>query len=61
MGSLELAKMATSWGLGGVPEINAAIADKWRPYRSLATSYLFTAADERANSPPAASPRSAHP
>ena len=26
-----------------------AIAEKWRPYRSLATSYLFSAAFERAS------------
>ena len=31
-----------------------AIADKWRPYRSLATSYLFTATFAQANTPPAA-------
>jgi DNA-3-methyladenine glycosylase II len=30
-----------------------AIADKWRPYRSLATSYLFSAAYESAQAPPA--------
>jgi DNA-3-methyladenine glycosylase II len=30
------------------------IADKWRPYRSLATSYLFSAAFEPAEPPPAA-------
>ncbi len=30
-----------------------AIADKWRPYRSLATSYLFSAAFEPAEAPPA--------
>jgi DNA-3-methyladenine glycosylase II len=30
------------------------IADKWRPYRSLATSYLFSAAFEPAGAPPAA-------
>jgi len=30
------------------------IADKWRPYRSLATSYLFSAAFEPAEAPPAA-------
>ena len=30
------------------------IADKWRPYRSLATSYLFSAAFEQAGTPPAA-------
>jgi hypothetical protein len=28
-----------------------AIADKWRPYRSLATSYLFAAAFEPADAP----------
>jgi DNA-3-methyladenine glycosylase II len=31
-----------------------AIADKWRPYRSLATSYLFSATFAQANTPPAA-------
>src|SRR5215472_14007668 len=31
-----------------------AIAGKWRPYRSLATSYLFSAAFEPAQAPPAA-------
>jgi DNA-3-methyladenine glycosylase II len=30
-----------------------AIAEKWRPYRSLATSYLFSAAFERPGTPPA--------
>jgi DNA-3-methyladenine glycosylase II len=30
------------------------IAGKWRPYRSLATSYLFTATFAQANIPPAA-------
>ena len=29
-----------------------AIAEKWRPYRSLATSYLFSAAFERTDAPP---------
>jgi DNA-3-methyladenine glycosylase II len=29
------------------------IAEKWRPYRSLATSYLFSAAFEQAEGPPA--------
>jgi len=33
------------------PEV-LAIADKWRPYRSLATSYLFSAAFEPAGVPP---------
>jgi DNA-3-methyladenine glycosylase II len=28
-----------------------AIAERWRPYRSLATSYLFSAAFERADAP----------
>ena len=28
------------------------IADKWRPYRSLATSYLFSAAYSRPSHPP---------
>jgi DNA-3-methyladenine glycosylase II len=31
-----------------------AIAEKWRPYRSLATSYLFSAAFEPTQTPPAA-------
>ena len=31
-----------------------AIAEKWRPYRSLATSYLFSAAFETAVAPPVA-------
>jgi DNA-3-methyladenine glycosylase II len=33
-----------------------AIAEKWRPYRSLATSYLFSAALVRAQTPPAVPP-----
>ena len=32
-----------------------AIAEKWRPYRSLATSYLFSAAFEPAEAPPVTS------
>jgi DNA-3-methyladenine glycosylase II len=36
-----------------------AIAEKWRPYRSLATSYLFSAAFESAEAPPVARHRSA--
>ena len=31
-----------------------SIAEKWRPYRSLATSYLFSAAFEPAGAPPVA-------
>jgi DNA-3-methyladenine glycosylase II len=38
-----------------------AIAEKWRPYRSLATSYLFSAAFEPAEAPPVAYPGSALP
>jgi DNA-3-methyladenine glycosylase II len=38
------------------PEEVIAIAEKWRPYRSLATSYLFSAAFEPAEAPPAAPP-----
>jgi len=37
------------------PEV-LAIAEKWRPYRSLATSYLFSAAFEPAQVPPVAGP-----
>ena len=36
-----------------------AIADKWRPYRSLATSCLFSAAYEPAEAPPATQNESA--
>ena len=36
-----------------------AIAGKWRPYRSLATSYLFSAAYEPAEAPPTAQNRGA--
>jgi DNA-3-methyladenine glycosylase II len=35
-----------------IPEEVLAIAEKWRPYRSLATSYLFSAAFEQAEAPP---------
>ena len=34
-----------------------AVAEKWRPYRSLATSYLFSAAFEPAGAPPVVRPR----
>ena len=36
------------------PQEVLAIAERWRPYRSLATSYLFSAAFEPAEAPPAA-------
>jgi DNA-3-methyladenine glycosylase II len=39
------------------PEV-LAIAANWRPYRSLATSYLFSAAFEPAGAPPATRPGS---
>jgi len=39
------------------PEV-LAIAEKWRPYRSLATSYLFSAVFEPAEASPAARPKS---
>jgi len=38
-----------------------AIAEKWRPYRSLATSYLFSAAFAAAEAASVAPPASAHP
>jgi 3-methyladenine DNA glycosylase/8-oxoguanine DNA glycosylase len=37
-----------------LPQEVLAIAEKWRPYRSLATSYLFSAAFEPAEAPPVA-------
>jgi len=37
-----------------VQEEVLAVAEKWRPYRSLATSYLFSAAYEPAGAPPVA-------
>ena len=36
------------------PQEVLAIAENWRPYRSLATSYLFSAAFDPAEAPPAA-------
>jgi DNA-3-methyladenine glycosylase II len=50
-GDLALRKaVRTAYGLDHVPTQDEmlAIADKWRPYRSLATSYLFSAAFEPA-------------
>ena len=37
-----------------------AVAEKWRPYRSLATSYLFSAAFEPAAAPPGSASASDH-
>ena len=53
-GDLALRKAIQSvYQLGHLPSQQEvlAIADKWRPYRSLATSYLFSAAYERTEAP----------
>ena len=50
-GDLALRKaVQAAYGLDHRPSQDEvlAIAEKWRPYRSLATSYLFSAALERA-------------
>ena len=54
-GDLALRKaVRAAYGLGQLPAPDEvlAIAEKWRPYRSLATSYLFSAAAERAGPSP---------
>jgi DNA-3-methyladenine glycosylase II len=59
-GDLALRKaIQAAYQLGHLPTQDEvlAIAEKWRPYRSLATSYLFSAAFEPARTPPAAAPR----
>jgi DNA-3-methyladenine glycosylase II len=56
-GDLALRKaVRTAYGLDHLPTEQEvlAIAEKWRPYRSLATSYLFSAAFERAAAAPVA-------
>jgi len=56
-GDLALRKaVQAAYQLGHRPtqEEVLAIAEKWRPYRSLATSYLFSAAFEPAEAPPVA-------
>jgi DNA-3-methyladenine glycosylase II len=56
-GDLALRKaVQAAYHLGHLPTQQEVldIADKWRPYRSLATSYLFSAAFEQARPPPAA-------
>jgi DNA-3-methyladenine glycosylase II len=56
-GDLALRKaVRAAYGLDHLPAEQevAAIAENWRPYRSLATSYLFSAAYEPAEEPPAA-------
>jgi DNA-3-methyladenine glycosylase II len=53
-GDLALRKtIQAAYQLGHLPAQQEvlAIAEKWRPYRSLATSYLFSAASERAETP----------
>ncbi len=61
-GDLALRKaIQAAYGLSGLPSQQEVldIAEKWRPYRSLATSYLFSAAFETAEAAPAALPGSA--
>jgi DNA-3-methyladenine glycosylase II len=63
-GDLALRKaIRAAYQLGHLPSEQEvlAIADKWRPYRSLATSYLFSAAFDAAGAPPAAQSGSARP
>jgi DNA-3-methyladenine glycosylase II len=53
-GDLALRKsIQSAYQLGHLPTQQdvLAIAEKWRPYRSLATSYLFSAAFERTETP----------
>jgi DNA-3-methyladenine glycosylase II len=60
-GDLALRKaIQAAYQLGHLPSQDEvlAIAEKWRPYRSLATSYLFSAAFESAAASPAARNRS---
>lgn len=55
-GDLALRKaIQAAYGLGHLPAEQEVlgIAEKWRPYRSLATSYLFSAAFESAKAAPA--------
>ncbi len=61
-GDLALRKaVQAAYQLGHLPTQQEVldIAENWRPYRSLATSYLFSAAFEPAGAPPAARPGSA--
>jgi DNA-3-methyladenine glycosylase II len=54
-GDLALRKaIRTAYGLDHLPSQQEVldIAEKWRPYRSLATSYLFSAVFEPAEAPP---------
>ena len=59
-GDLALRKaIQTAYRLDHLPSQQEvlALAEKWRPYRSLATSYLFSAAFESVEPSPAARPR----
>ena len=61
-GDLALRKaIRAAYQLGHLPTQQEVldIADKWRPYRSLATSYLFSAAFEPAQAPSAAAHKGA--
>jgi DNA-3-methyladenine glycosylase II len=58
-GDLALRKaVRTAYQLDHLPaqEEVLAIAEQWRPYRSLATSYLFSAAFETTETPPGTAP-----
>jgi DNA-3-methyladenine glycosylase II len=60
-GDLALRKaVQAAYRLGHLPTQQEVldIAEKWRPYRSLATSYLFSAVFEPAEAPPATGPGS---
>jgi DNA-3-methyladenine glycosylase II len=62
-GDLALRKaIQAAYQLGHLPTQQEVldIASTWRPYRSLATSYLFSAAFEPAETPPAA-PQETYP
>jgi DNA-3-methyladenine glycosylase II len=59
-GDLALRKaVRAAYGLDHLPSQQEvlAIADKWRPFRSLATSYLFSAAFEPAGTAPEVDPK----
>jgi DNA-3-methyladenine glycosylase II len=62
-GDLALRKaVRAAYRLGHLPSEQEVLdtAEKWRPYRSLATSYLFSAAIEPAEAPPTAALAKTH-
>jgi DNA-3-methyladenine glycosylase II len=62
-GDLALRKaVRAAYHLGHLPSEQEVLdtAEKWRPYRSLATSYLFSAAFEPAEAPPTAALAKTH-